>query len=275
VIAASLLSFREGLEGALIVGILLAILAKTGQGYRKADVWVGVFGAVIVSVLFALLLFGMGAELKGRPEQIFEGITMLLAAGILTFMIFWMQGRGGGVKRDLESGIREATSSQGRWGVLLLAFVVVAREGIELSLFLVAALFGSSALETVSGAVVGLAAAVVAGLLVFVGARRLDLRRFFSITGIVLLFVAAGMVGRSVQEFQEASILPGLIEHLWTTQSLLNDGSVAGSVLKALFGYTDAPSLSQVLAYVSYLLVVLSVVVLRRRRSAKPADQPA
>ena len=274
-IAASLLSFREGLEGALIVGILLAILAKTGQGHRKADVWAGVAGAVSVSVLFALLLFGMGAELEGRPEQIFEGSTLLLAAGILTFMIFWMQDRGGGVKRDLESGIREATASQGRWGVLLLAFVAVAREGIELSLFLVASLFGSSPLETVAGVAVGLAAAVAVGLLIFVGAQRLDLRRFFSITGIVLLFVAAGMVGRGVLEFQEAGILPGLIEHVWTTRSLLSEESAAGAILKALFGYSDAPSLSQVLAYVGYLFVVASAAVLRRRRPAKPAGQPA
>lgn len=274
-IAAALLSFREGLEAAIIVGIVMAYLGKTGEVQRKAELWAGIIAAVIISLLFALLLSVMGAELEGQAEQIFEGVTMLLAAGILTWMIFWMQNKGAAVKVALETGIREATAGQHRWGLFLLAFVAVVREGIELALFLVAALFVSSALQTVAGAVIGLAAAVAVGLLVFVGAQRLDLRRFFAVTSVLLIFVAAGMVGSGAYELNEAGILPGMIKHVWSTKNILSDTSTAGSVLKALFGYSDEPPLIQVLAYAGYLVTVFSAVMLRRQRLPRPADQPA
>lgn len=271
-VAALLLSFREGLEAALIIGIVLAYLGKTGQGQRKAEVWTGAAGAIIVSLVFALALFAMGAGFEGRAEEVFEGVTMLLAAGLLTWMIFWMHSKGGAIKGELERGVKAATTGRGRWGLLLLAFLAVVREGIELALFLISALFASSALATVAGAAIGLAAAVAVGLLIFVGAQRLDLRRFFTVTGILLIIVAAGMVGRGVHELNEAGVMPALIEHVWSTQSILSDDSTVGSVLKALLGYTDAPSLSQVLAYVAYLAAV-GIAIVRRQPAPERSRQ--
>lgn len=265
-IAAFLLSFREGLEAALIIGIVLAYLSKTGQKQRKADVWLGVFGAVVVSVLFALLLFTLGAKLEGPAEKLFEGVTMLVAAGILSWMIFWMLDRGRSIKSELERSASQAMSTDSRWALLVLAFITVAREGIELALFLIAALFASSALATLSGGLLGLAAAVIVGVLIFAGAQRLDLRRFFTVTSVLLIFVAAGLVGHGVHELNEAGIVPAVIEHVWSTKSVLSDKSTAGLVLKALFGYNDSPSLTHVLSYVGYLLVI-GVAVLRRRAS--------
>lgn len=274
-IAAALLSFREGLEAAIIVGIVMAYLGKTGQAQRKAELWAGVIAAIVASVLFAVLLSVLGAELQGTAEQIFEGVTLLLAAGILTWMIFWMQNKGAAVKTALEAGISQATVGRQRWALFLVAFIAVVREGIELALFLVAALFVSSALETVAGAVIGLAVAVAVGLLVFVGAQRLDLRRFFAVTSALLIFVAAGMVGSGAHELNEAGILPSLIDQVWSTRSILSETSTLGAIFKTLFGYSDQPALIQVLAYAAYLVSVGLAVLLRRQRPPRPVNQPA
>jgi high-affinity iron transporter len=223
--------------------------------------------------LFAVALSALGAELEGKAEEIFEGVTMLLAAGILTLMIFWMQNKGAAVKTALETGIRQATDGQQRWGLFLVAFIAVMREGIELALFLVAAVFVSSALETIVGALIGLAIAVLVGLLIFVGAQRLDVRRFFAITSTLLIFVAAGMVGSSAHELNEAGILPSLIDQVWSTRSVLSETSPIGVMLKALFGYSDQPALIQILAYAMYLVTVGLAVLLRRRRRPIPLGE--
>ena len=142
---------------------------------------------MVASILFAVVLSLLGAELEGKAEEIFEGVTLLLAAGMLTWMIFWMQNKGAAVKTALETGIDQATGGRQRWGLFLVAFIAVVREGIELALFLVAAIFVSSALDTVAGAVIGLALAAALGLLIFLGAQRLDLRPFFAVTGVLLI----------------------------------------------------------------------------------------
>ena len=200
---------------------------------------------------------------------------MLLAAVILTWMIFWMQDHGGQIKGKLEERVSSASASGGRWALFSLAFVAVLREGIELALFLVAAVFATSAAQTIMGAVAGLAAAVVVGSLFFAGTRRLDLRRFFAVTGVLLLIFAAGLLARSVGEFQEAGLLPTLVDHVWNTQAIVSSESTLGEILGALFGYTDSPSLLQVLVYAGYLAVVGSALALRSRRTAAAAQRAA
>jgi high-affinity iron transporter len=271
--AAALLSFREGLEAALIVGIILSYLAKAGQSRQARLVWAGVLSAAAASVLSAAMLTSFGAEMAGPAEQIFEGATMLAAAVILTWMVFWMQDHGGQVKGKLEERVSGASASGGRWALFSLAFVSVLREGIELALFLVAAVFATSAAQTIMGAVAGLAAAVVVGWLFFAGTRRLNLRRFFAVTSVLLLIFAAGLLARSVGEFQEAGLLPSLVDHVWSTQSFVSSQSTLGEILGALFGYTDSPSLLQVLVYVGYLSVVGSALVQRSRHTPAAAQQ--
>ncbi len=265
--AAALLSFREGLEAALIVGIVLGYLSKAGLPDRVRSVWTGVIAAAIVSAGAALALFALGATLEGAAEQIFEATTMLLAAAILTWMIFWMQRQGAGMRGKLQADVRSAAGGQGRWAVFSLAFLAVVREGVELALFLTAAVFTSSRGETLLGAAAGLLAAIAVGWLLFSGVRRLDIGKFFAVSGLLLLIFAAGMVGRGVHELNEAGIIPALIDPLWNTTSILPDTSTVGAILKALVGYNDDPSLTQALAYVGYAAVVIAALLQRRGRT--------
>jgi high-affinity iron transporter len=226
--------------------------------------WLGAGLAAAASVLAGLGLYALGLELEGRAEQLFEGITMLLAAGVLTWMIFWMDRQGRAVQTNLEKDMQRAASSQGKWGVFSVAFLAVLREGIELALFLVAATFAATATATLLGALLGLGLAALAGWLIFATAAHLNVRAFFRVTSILLIVFAAGLVASGVHELNEAGILPSVIEHVWSTNPVLDEASGTGQILKALFGYNGNPSLTEVVAYVGYWLAVL--LALRQRR---------
>ncbi len=264
--AAALLSFREGLEAALIVGIVLGYLNKVGQTNQARSVWAGVIAACLVSVAVAVALFALGAELEGAAEEIFEGVTMLLAAAVLTWMIFWMQRHGRTMKGDLEKSLQTRQGQSG-WALFSLAFLAVVREGIELALFLTASVFAAGAASTLAGGIAGLVAAILVGWLVFVSTSRLDIQKFFTVSSLLLLIFAAGLVGVGIHELTEAGIVPSIIEHVWSTKSVLNDKSTVGSILKALVGYNDDPSLTQVVAYVGYAVVVIVALVAQRKRA--------
>ncbi len=247
---------REGLEAALIVSIVLAYLRQVGASRRRGEVWLGVAAAVIVSVLAALALQAVGAEFEGPGEQLFEGVTMVVAAGVLTWMIFWMARQARLIKGELQRSVDQALAGRARMGLFALAFVAVVREGIETALFLNAAAFDSSTRDTLIGGLVGLAIAIGLALLLYAGTLKLDLRKFFSVTGVLLLLFAAGLVAQGIHELQEAGILPGIIDELWSTKAYLDEEGSLGSLLHSLFGYSDSPSLLQVVFYLGYLLVV-------------------
>ncbi len=251
-LAASLITLREGLEAALIVGIVLGYLRKIGRLDRQGSVWAGVGLALVVSVAAAIGLQAIGAEFAGQGEQIFEGTAMLLAAGILTWMIFWMRSQSRQIKGELEAGIRQAVDTGQDWGLFWLAFVAVVREGLETALFLTAAVFTSTAMETVVGGLMGLAIAVAVGWLVLVGTAKLNVGRFFQVTSVLLIVFAAGLVAHGVHEYEEAGLIPIVIEHLWSTKPVLDDKSAVGAILRSLIGYNDDPSLVEVLAYIGY-----------------------
>ncbi len=267
-LAASLITFREGLEAALIVGIVLGYLRKIGLSDRRGYVWGGVITAVIASLGVALGLQLIGAQFTGRGEEIFEGTAMFLATGVLTYMIFWMRYQGRFLKAALERDVQLAVSAGQNWVLASLAFIAVFREGVETVLFLSAAAFVTAAGETLWGGLLGLAAAIVVGWFVFATAVRLDVRRFFDVTSIVLLLFAAGLLAHGVHEFQEAGLLPVVIEPVWDTNHILHEKSTLGSILKALFGYNGDPSLLEVVAYGGYWVVVATAVRLWTRRLA-------
>ncbi|MEE8391115.1 MAG: FTR1 family protein, partial [Anaerolineae bacterium] len=162
-IASLLITLREGLEAALIVGIVLSVLRKLGHADRSRPVWAGVLVAVVVSVAIGLVLNGLGVTFEGRGEEIFEGVAMLLAAVVLTWMIFWMQRQGRQIQAELESDVRRAVTTGSAWALFGLAFVAVVREGIETVLFLTAAAFSATPAQTLTGGALGLIAAVVLG----------------------------------------------------------------------------------------------------------------
>ena len=272
-----LLSLREGLEAALIVGIVLGALTKIRRNDLSPAVWLGTLSAVGVSILTAILLTSFGMSLEEQAEQIFEGITMLIAAGILTWMIFWMSKQARFLKSELEAGVNKAAASTGKRAMFWLAFVAVVREGIELALFVTAAFFAgdqsqvnSNIIQTLAGTILGLGTAVLLGWTLFATTVRLDLRRFFQVTGLLLILFAAGLVAHGVHEFNEVGWIPSIVEHVWDVNAIVDENSVPGQLLKTLFGYNGNPSLTEVIAYFIYLAVVT---VLWRRDTA-PVKAP-
>jgi high-affinity iron transporter len=270
-IAALLITLREGLEAALIVGIVLGVLRKLGRMDRSKPVWIGVAAAVVASIVAGLALNALGVAFEGRGEEIFEGAAMLLAAGVLTWMIFWMQRQGRNVQAELESDVRQAVTVGSAWALFSLAFVAVLREGIETVLFLTAAAFSATPAETLIGGALGLTIAVVLGWLMFAAGKRLDVRAFFRVTSVLLIFFAAGLLAHGVHELQEAALLPTLVEHVWDVNFILDENSTVGAFLQALFGYNGNPSLIEVVSYVAYFAVITLATRLGRRQWAAPA----
>lgn len=268
-----ILSLREGLEAALIIGIVIGALRKFNRTELSPVVWNGTLSAVLLSVITALVLQSVGASLEGNAEIIFEGVTMLIAAGVLTWMIFWMHHQARHIKGDLEAGVKQATLHSGTKVLFLLAFTAVLREGIELALFLTAATMASDSQQVLTGAILGLGTSALLGWSLFASIVKLDLRRFFQVTGALLILFAAGLVAHGVHEFNEIGWIPNLVEHVWDINYLLNEDSTLGSILKALFGYNGNPSLTEVIAYLGYYGAIF--LGLRRRSSSVPAVQEA
>ena len=268
-----LLSLREGIEAALIIGILLGALRQMRRAELSSSVWVGVISASLLSVLASIFLTVLGLSLEGRTEQIFEGITMLLAASVLTWMIFWMSRQSRNIKGELESGVHRAAFEGGKRGLFVLAFLAVLREGIELALFLAAAVFASDVQQTLIGTFLGLGIAILLGWSLFATTVRLDLRRFFRVTGFLLILFAAGLVAHGVHEFNEAGLLPAVIEHVWNVNPILDEASTLGSMFAALFGYNGDPSLTEVIAYLAYFITIFIGLRLSNQR-AEEAVQP-
>ena len=256
-VAAALIALREGLEAALIVGIVLGYLRKIGYLEGRKSVWLGVFAAVLASLGVALTIQLVGMELEGRAEGIFEGATMFLAVGVLTWMIFWMRYQARLIKTSLEQDVQQAVETGTRWGLMLVAFIAVFREGVETALFLSAAAFASDGQGTLIGAALGLTAAILIGFLIYASTARLNIRLFFNITSVLLLLFAAGLLANGIQEFQEAGVIPTVNGQLWDTNNLVDENSSLGQMLKAVVGYNGNPSLVEVVAYFSYWIAVL------------------
>jgi len=262
-VSSYLLSLREGLEAALIIGIVLGALRKIRRTDLAPALWLGTLAATGVSVFAAVLLTLFGLSLEGSAEKIYEGITMLLAAGILTWMIFWMSGQARNLKGELEDGVHKAAVSADKRSIFWLAFVAVVREGVELALFITAAFFagnneqvGTNTIQTLSGVVLGLGTAVLLGWSLLASAVRLDLRRFFQVTGMLLILFAAGLVAHGIHEFNEINWIPSIVEHVWDLNSFMDESSVTGELLKTLFGYNGNPSLTEIIGYFGYLITV-------------------
>jgi high-affinity iron transporter len=251
--ASALITLREGLEAALIIGIILAYLKRTGNADRSSAVWTGTVTAMLLSVLAGGAIFLTAGEFTGRAEELFEGTAMLTAAGVLTYMIFWMRRQAINIRAHLVAQVDSALAAGSRLALALLAFVAVGREGIETALFMFAVAKTSGAGPATAGGLLGLAIAVVLGYLLYRGTYRLNLRAFFNVTSALLLLFAAGLLAHGIHEFNEAGVIPPVIAPLWDINWLLPESSTVGSFLKALFGYNGNPSLIEVLAWTGYL----------------------
>jgi len=272
-LAGFLLALREGIEAALVVGIVLGVLKKTNRMDRAPKVWLGAGVAAVISLIAAILLNLIGAEFEGPGEQAFEGITMLLAASVLTWMIFWMQKQGRQIQIGLEADVKGALSRGHDWALFSIAFFAVVREGIELALFLTAVNFSVPAAGVEApilgwlGGLLGLIAAVIVGWLMFDTTVRLNMRRFFQLTSIVLIVFAAGLIGHAIGEFNELGWLPSIVDPLYDFSHVLSESAVVGQFLRALFGYSASPSLTETIGYVAYFVVVFGLI---RRAGRRP-----
>ncbi len=205
---AGIITLREGFEASLVVVLVLAFLNRTGQRADLRPVWLGVAAAAGVSVAAAVGLVLIGAELEGRAEAIYEGVTMIAAAALLTWMIFWMRRRAGSLKSEIEQQVGHALADRSGVALAAVVFVGVVREGLETSLFLASSV-GSEGNRTAGiGAAVGLVLAIALAVVFYKGFARLDLRRFFKVTSVLLLVLAAWLLARGLEELAQAGAFP-------------------------------------------------------------------
>lgn len=273
---AYLIGLREGLEVALVVSILIAFLVKSDRRSRLPQVWVGVGLAVALSVGFGYLLAYAQTTLFSRNEdrELFDAITSLAAVVFVTFMIFWMRRAARSIAGELRSKLDEAIEV-GPLAVVVFAFLAVAREGMETSvLFFSAAQGAATDAGPLLAIVAGLATAVVLGWLLYAGAVRVNLTRFFTWTGALLVFVAAGILRYGVHDFQEAGVLPGGSDKAFDITGVLDPNSWYGALIEGMFNIVGDPSWFELAGWLLYLVPVLLLFlwpILRRPATAAPA----
>lgn len=249
--AALLLTFREGLEAAVILSILLAFLRKAGERDLPRYVLYAALAAAATSIAAGIVVFETTGELTGRAEQLFEGTVMIVAAVVITHV--WRHSRN--VRRQYEDRTTAAVAStSARRAIFMTAFVVVLIEGLEIVLFLRATV-ADSAGSVLVGGVIGLALAAAVGLVVYQANRLRDAILLFYIVGAALIVLAAGLLAHGVHEFQEAGLIPIVRENVWNMNGILNEQEGVGKFLRSLLGYNGNPELLEVIVWVSYLTV--------------------
>ncbi len=260
-----IITFRETLEAALIVGIILSYLVRTKRTKYNNIVYIGIVSAIIASIIGAFLFNTLAGGFTGTAEQIFEGVAMLVAAILITFMILWML-KQKHIVVDLHKKVDKEVNKKHQLGLFLVVFFSVLREGIETIIFLGAASFVSTANNSALGALLGIIAAIILGYLIFVAGKKVNIKKFFNVTSVILILFAAGLVAHGIHEFQEAKVIPTYIEHVWDINPAVNaDGSypalhekgTVGSILKGLFGYNGDPSLLEVISYIFYIVLII------------------
>jgi high-affinity iron transporter len=278
-----LTGLREGVEAALIVSIILSYLARTGHRGQFGPIWVGTAVAVLGSLAAGIVLFVTVGELASPYEQLFEALTMVVAAGVVTWMLFWMRRQAASVKGDLQAAVDRALGDGTLLGLAILAFTAVIREGLETSLFLVgqASSAQAGASSVLAGAFIGLGIAAVLGVGFYRGARLIDLRAFFRWTGIALIFIAAGLLSKAVHELAEigwisvatgpAFDISSVFPHEAIAGGPAGPALLAGQFLRALFGYSSSPEVATLVVWASYVVIVLALFLRPMRR---PVSQP-
>ena len=264
-----IIALREGLEAALIVGILVAYLVKTGRKALLLPLWAGVALAVVVSLATGAFLTFTSTELSPRGEEFFAGTTSFLAVGFVTWMVFWMKRTARHLKGQLEGQMSTAVLA-GPLALAAAAFFAVVREGLETSLFIYANFktVASTPSATV-GLVLGLGLAITLGYLIYRSSIKINLSKFFNYTGIALVVVAAGVLSYGIHEYQELGWLPGADFFVWDVTSVIAKESLIGGVLAGTIGFDTTTSLLQFVLWAAYLAVVLAIYL--KPAASKPA----
>ena len=264
-----LIALREGLEAALIVGILVAYLVKTGRNHLLAPLWAGVSIAIVASLALGGFLSFTSAELTPRGEEFFAGTTSFLAVGFVTWMVFWMQRAARGLRDELHGKVDSAVGA-GSLAIAVTAFVAVVREGLETALFIYTNFktVGAASSATI-GLILGLALAVALGYLIYNRSVKINLGKFFQVTGTALIIVAAGVLSYGIHEYQELGWLPGAESFIWDVTSWMAKDSILATVLAGSIGFDTTTSWLQFLVAGTYIGLVLWLYLKPARASKK------
>jgi high-affinity iron transporter len=271
------ITLREGVEAALIVGIIAAFLVKEGRRDAMRQMWTGVAIAVALCVAVGVGLEVVGQQLPQKEQEGLETVIGLIAVGAVTYMIVWMRRHARGIKAQLEGEAASALATGSTMALVAMAFLAVLREGFETSVFLLAAFQDSTDTTAAgAGAVLGLVAAIAIGLGLYRGGVRINLTRFFRITGIVLVFVAAGLLASAAHTGHEAGWVNGLQSQAVDLSWLVQPGTISGSLLTGMLGLQPTPTVIEAILYLGYA-IPMAVYVLwpqgmrPRRRERVPA----
>jgi high-affinity iron transporter len=255
----ALIGLREGLEAALVVSILVAFLVRTDRRSALPKVWLGVGIAVAVSVGVTFALALAQRQLTFETQEAFGGGLSIIAVGFVTWMIFWMRRAGRSISAELRGKLEEALE-MGSTAVVVMAALAVGREGLETALFFfTAAQAAGETTQPLIGFLIGIVAAVMIAYLIYRGAVSLNLGRFFTITGALLIFVAAGILAYGVHDLQEAGILPGLTTLAFDVSAAVPPDSWYGTLLKGIFNFSPQTTVLEAIVWVAYVAVVLTL----------------
>ncbi|MBW6437488.1 FTR1 family protein [Actinoplanes hulinensis] len=273
-LATYLIGLREGLEATLVVSILIAFLVKSGRTDRLPQVWAGVAAAVALSIGFGALLSYTSTTLLRDYDQreLFEAVTSILAVCFVTWMIFWMRRAARSISGELRGKLTDALAL-GSIAVAVMAFLAVVREGLETSLIFYSAVQGADLdgkpLYALTG---GILTAVAIGWLMYATAVRINLTVFFTVTGVLLILVAAGILKYGVHDLQESGVLPGLNTLAYDVSAALDPSAWYTALLTGMFNVTPTASVVEAVAWIAYAVPVL-VLFLRPATTAVPAPQ--
>jgi high-affinity iron transporter len=270
-----LIGLREGLEATLVVTILVAFLVKSGRRERLPQVWLGVGAAVALSVGFGAILTYVAEDLLGyQQKELFDAISSILAVVFVTWMIFWMRRFSRSLAKDLRGRLEEAIGL-GTFAVVVMAFLAVAREGLETALLFYAAAQGATtSAGPVLGITLGVLSSVVLGFFLYAGAIRINLSVFFKWTGLALILVAAGIFKYGVHDLQESGVLPGITSYMFDLSGSYDVSTWYGALLTGMVNFTATPTWLEMIAWIAYLVPVL-VLFLLPGRATPPPPAPA
>ena len=266
-----IIALREGLEAALIVGILVAYVVRTDRKHLLKPLWTGVAVALVLTLGLGAILSFTSAELSDRGAELFAGVTSFTAVGLVTWMVFWMKRTARNLRNELHGKVDQALAG-GPLSLALVAFFAVAREGLETALFIYTNFKTVGAISSATlGLVLGLALSVGLGYLIYNRSVKINLSKFFTVTGVALIIVAAGVLSYGVHEFQELGWLPGADDFIWDVTPWIAKESILASLLGGAIGFDTTTSWVQILAWGAYLTAVLVPYLSKKSQSPKVA----
>ncbi|EOS93164.1 FTR1 family protein [Erwinia tracheiphila] len=254
-----LIMLREGLEAALIVSLIAGYLKRAGRGEWFPAMWIGVVAAAALCLGVGWFINETTGEFPQKQQELFEGMVAMVAVAILTYMVFWMCKVSRNVKAQLEGAIENALQkgNGSGWALIVMVFLAMMREGLESVFFLLAAFQQDVGIAPPFGALLGLTAAIVLGVLIYWGGVRLNLAVFFRWTSLFILFVAAGLAAGAIRAFHEAGLWNHFQAVAFDLSNALSTATLVGTLLEGIFGYQEAPSVSEVAVWLLYLVPAL------------------